>query len=349
LPASNYSRGARWLHRIALGNDILPEVSFDIERALFARHAATVLEPPVLIAGLARGGTTLLMRLLHDTGHFASLTYRDMPFVLAPNLWARISSRSQRAAEAQPRAHGDGLTVSADSPEALEEVFWRVHCRDLYLGAEALRPMTARPDVLDKFRQYVRLVALRQGKSRYLSKNNNNILRLRSLRQAFPDAVILVPFRHPRTQSESLLSAHRRFIEMQGGDPFTGDYMGWLVHHEFGGDHRPFLWTDDQAASGDYLDTAYWLRQWHTAYTALIGQARELDLKFLCYESLCRDPGRTCESLARIIGTTPQLPGGLEVRPLAEIADSSQVPPETMTLYERLTELSLTNSSTAAT
>ena len=62
------------------------ETSFDIERARFARRAREAMQgPPVFVCGLARAGTTVFMRLLHASGAFASPTYRDMPFPLAPN------------------------------------------------------------------------------------------------------------------------------------------------------------------------------------------------------------------------------------------------------------------------
>ena len=55
---------------------------------------------------------------------FETLTYRDMPFILAPLLWDKISRPLRKAGEKVERAHGDGMMVSFDSPEAFEEVVW---------------------------------------------------------------------------------------------------------------------------------------------------------------------------------------------------------------------------------
>ena len=127
----------------------------------------------------------MLMRMLHDTQAFCSLTYRDMPFVLAPNTWARLTGLSRRDVAARERAHGDGIIVDVDSPEALEEVFWGVFCGPAYIGPETLRPMEADDDVLEQFRRYVAIILKRYQADRYLSKNNNNLLRLPSLRGRF--------------------------------------------------------------------------------------------------------------------------------------------------------------------
>ena len=51
------------------------------------------------------------------------LSYADMPFVLYSNLWSKISfNKNSKYTE---RAHGDGIKVSTESPEAFEEVFWK--------------------------------------------------------------------------------------------------------------------------------------------------------------------------------------------------------------------------------
>ena len=78
----------------------------------------------VFVAGLARSGTTILLNAIYQSSQFASLTYDDMPFILAPNFWKKISPRKSHG-ELKERAHGDGVKVTTDSPEAFEEVFWK--------------------------------------------------------------------------------------------------------------------------------------------------------------------------------------------------------------------------------
>ena len=54
------------------------------------------------------------MNTLYDTGQFASLTYRDMPFVISPNLWGKISNRNDISMPAKERLHGDNIKVNID-------------------------------------------------------------------------------------------------------------------------------------------------------------------------------------------------------------------------------------------
>ncbi len=48
-------------------------------------------------------GPPFLMREIHRTGQFGSLTSADMPFVLAPNLWARLSSKGATRSQGRTR------------------------------------------------------------------------------------------------------------------------------------------------------------------------------------------------------------------------------------------------------
>lgn len=213
-----------------------------------------------------------------------------MPFVLAPNLWSRLSGRGPRSIAARERAHGDGLLVDLDSPEALEEVFWRVFCGRDYLCGDRLVPMTAAPEIREKFARYVGALLQEAPDKRYLSKNNNNVLRLPSIAAAFPQAVILVPFREPLAQAGSLFRQHRRFCSPEHDGAFTRRYMGWLGHHEFGPGHRPFDF-DGSLPQGDPTAGAdYWLQQWIAVYRFLL-KAAPPQAVFVSYERLCAETG----------------------------------------------------------
>jgi hypothetical protein len=91
LEPSDYSFGERLLHRLALGFPVISEISFDIDALLFNKKKDISFEKHVFISGLARAGTTILMRSFYETGQFRSLTYRDMPFVLMPGIWQKVS------------------------------------------------------------------------------------------------------------------------------------------------------------------------------------------------------------------------------------------------------------------
>jgi hypothetical protein len=259
------------------------------------------------------------MRRIHDSGAFRSLTYSDMPFVLAPNLWGRLRGPRQAPAAAEERAHGDGLTVTADSPESLEEVFWRVVDGPAYIGADALHPHAPDDRLIARYRAYVGAILASTGATRYLSKNNNNILRLPALARAFPGATILLPFRRPLDHAASLLRQHRRFTALHREDGFARAYMGWLVHHEFGSDHRPFATHPPVPHAPDTL--AFWLAHWVGVHRWILAQAPRGAL-FVRSESLAEDPG-SWPALARRLGIPAESTGAtpdFAVRPVQETA-----------------------------
>lgn len=280
-----YSGLDRVLHKLALGSPAVAEMTNDIEKAMYLKSAPEPGGGPVFVTGLARAGSTALMREIYSTGQFGSLTYADMPFVLAPNLWHRLSRRGQTPGLRAERAHGDGIEVDTQSPEALDEVYWRVFDGKSYIGTDGLSPHAPGGDLIDGYRDLMRLVMLRTGTRRYLSKTNNTILRLPTLAAALPDARFLVPLRDPLAHAQSLLSQHRRFLD---ADAFTRDYMTWLGHHEFGATHRPFLF--DGRPAGDPATLDYWLNVWIAAHAALDrAEAGAANVIFVPHEDLGRN------------------------------------------------------------
>lgn len=84
------------------------------------------------------------------------------------------------SADAKERAHGDGIMVSFDSPEAFEEIFWRTFCAKDYIFKDHLAPHKANEEAVDQFRIFVQQIIDSRDTSeqtRYLSKNNGNVFR----------------------------------------------------------------------------------------------------------------------------------------------------------------------------
>ena len=111
---------------------------------------------------------------------------------------------------------------------------------------------------------------------RYLSKNNNNILRLKTIKKAFPNAIIIIPFRNPIQQAISLSQQHIKFVEMNLTEPFIGQYMSWLGHFEFGPVHRPYWFGKERAYLNAKIgknDFNYWLAIWVNTYQFLLKSA----------------------------------------------------------------------------
>jgi hypothetical protein len=279
------------LHRLALGPGFVREACFDLQEAALAKKSLPDIKAPVFIAGLARSGSTMLLNTLYSTGAFRSLTYRDMPFVMMPGIWESMSRSSQTESIAKERAHGDRLSVDYDSPEAFEEVFWRTVCGDDYIGVNRVSAHAPGPAARKKYANFVRAV-LASGNaapgSRYLAKNNNNLLRLGALQKTFPDAQILVPFRDPVQHAMSLLRQHELFCDSHDKDRFGMHYMHWLGHWEFGLGHKHYSYTGADNPYGP-SDINYWLDSWLDAYNHALATAPANSL-FVSYEQLCADP-----------------------------------------------------------
>ena len=197
------------MHKFALSSQFMREVTFDSESTNISPSSKTL--DHVFITGLARAGTTILLNALYKSNIFASLSYADMPFVLAPNLWSKISFNKKNL-ELKERAHGDGIKVSTVSPEAFEEVFWKTFAAD-------------DDESVEKFRVYVGNIIHRYKKGRYLSKNNQNIKRVELISSIFNQSKILIPFREPIQHSYSLLTQHKKFIRDSKKDKFISKYI----------------------------------------------------------------------------------------------------------------------------
>ena len=307
---ARYSATERLLHRIAFASPRLQRAMAQVETDLCARQ----LEPirpgaPVFVTGLPRAGTTLVLDILYRSGAFATFTYRSMPFPLAPLLWQRLSRPFQKQAVMQERAHGDGMEVSVESPEAFEEVLWLNFLRDIYVRERRLLPLDP-GDVGGEFRAFFRqtvrkLIALEAGADkaeglRYLSKNNANISRIAAIRKIFPEATILVCFRNPVSHCRSLAGQHERFVEMHRGDAFARDYMRWIGHYDFGGNFRPIDFGRDGFERPDKTDDAFWLRYWLNAYRQF-ERAADDRVHLFCFDDLLHQPVPTLSALAETL------------------------------------------------
>ncbi len=208
---NRYSALDRLLHKLAFSTRKAQIGLADVEDIIFRdRLARHELDRPLFITALPRAGTTLLLELCVASGEFASHTYRHMPFILIPMLWNRFSEGFRRSDAPRERAHGDGMLVSVDSPEAFEETawiaFWPKHYkRDRIIPWREEEDGIFRDFLENHFKKIVALSAkegdgmadLPNSPPRYVSKNNLNIARIAWLARNFRDALFLIPFRDP--------------------------------------------------------------------------------------------------------------------------------------------------------
>lgn len=274
-------------------------------RMLAERLEAVSIEKPIYIAGLARSGTTILLELLSRHPDLASHRYRDFPPVLTPWTWNWFVERAGTTGseQANERAHGDGIDVTPESPEAFEEVIWMAFFPKLH-DHEVSAVLTGETDNDDFeafYRDHIRKLLLLRGGRRYLCKANYNVTRFRYLLKLFPDARFLLPVRDPAWHIASLMRQHERFCTEQRRDDRIRRHMSRAGHFEFGMDRRPInsgnaevtervreLWS-----KGD--DVEGWALYWSDVHGAVAAQL-EADETFrratmvVDYETLCRKP-----------------------------------------------------------
>ena len=311
---SDYNFIDRFLHKLAFSTPMLQKILSDLENDLFSSKITSVVsQNEVFVTGLPRSGTTLVLNLLYATGEFTTFTYRQMPFILAPLLWNRISRPFQQPGENKERAHGDGMKVSFDSPEAFEEVIWLAYLKKKIVRQNYLSPLS-KGEYTQEFANAIRNSAkkcilleadekLPVKSLRYLSKNNANISRIELLKEMFPSSKFLVPFRHPLSHISSLMKQHERFIEGHRQDSFSKKYMQWLGHFEFGDNFKPINfdgWLADKTIPS-VIDYDFWIQYWTAAY-AYVLKHKDERLQLVDFEALLKSGESILENIADFIG-----------------------------------------------
>ncbi len=298
---NSYSLADRVLHRLAFATRRL---QIDFAETEDRGLADIPLRPPLFVTGLPRAGTTLLLECIAGLDEFATHIYRDMPFVLVPQFWNRISRSFQTREQRTERAHGDGMLVGTDSPEAFEEMIWLAFYPKRYDG-DSIKPW-ADTAALAELKPFLanhmrKIVALRRphGNARYASKNNLNIARIGALGNAFPDASIVVPFREPIQHAASLLRQHRNFLDMHARDDFARRYMAGIGHFDFGANLKPVNFDGwlHQTEHRDPLTLNFWLAYWCATYRHILTQHGQRVI-LLSYEQFSRRPEAQLNSLA---------------------------------------------------
>ncbi len=308
---NNYSWLDKVLHKFAFKSQRVQTVLAEMEDDVFAKKLKDVdTKTPVFITALPRAGTTLLLELCYNQGEFASHNYRDMPFLLLPMFWGQFSNRfSSGSNKVQERAHGDGMEVSLESPEAFEEIVWKYFFAANYsdkhidcFSAEANKPFNK------FFRSHVKkVITLRNQpgeQRRYISKNNLNISRLAYLSKLFPEGKILIPIREPLQHAASMLRQHQNFTKMHEADDFSRDYMKDVGHYDFGANLKPVNfnhWLDQ--SKRDPMQLEFWLDYWFAAYAAL-SETKSPNIGFFCYDTFKRSPAQGLKAMANFIGVT---------------------------------------------
>ena len=261
----NYNSIQKFLHDIVFSNKLINKFLFDIEKIFYLKKLNVTHQQHIFITSLPRSGTTSLLNFLYDSNHYASLTYKNMPFVMSPH-FSKLFNRKK--IPTKERLHGDGIYFNLESPEALDEVFFSNY----------------EESIKNELENYVQLILKAEKKSNYLSKNNLNYKRINLLNTIFPNSIFLIPIREPLYHANSLLNQHLNFIKIQQKNDFVKRYMNYIGHNEFGKNHKPW---NKPIEFEDLNDLNYWLEQWYLFFKNILAKYKNNhNCIFVVYEKL---------------------------------------------------------------
>lgn len=270
MESSNYNFFEKALHRFIFSYSSLNKSFFELEKIFYDNDDNINIDNKhIFISSLPRSGTTMLLNALYSTNEFASLTYKDMPFILSPNINKLIFKKSKVIKK--QRFHNDKTFFSTNSPESFDEVFFQ-NFTDTKID-----------DFNRDYKLYISLILKSYKKKRYLSKNNNNFKRSDLIRKNLKNAIFISMLRNPTSHAKSLYNQHLNFKKLQEKDVFILEYMNFLGHNEFGLNHKSWFQSKKYT---DFNDRNYWLEQWYLFYSNII--KKDL-ISFILYEKFCED------------------------------------------------------------
>lgn len=167
--------------------------------------------------------------------------------LFTPYWWRRASANIQPQTPRE-RSHRDGMMVTSESPDALEEMIWMAffpRCHDPSV-CNLLSADNHHPDFESFYNRHIRKLLLAEGATRYAAKANYHVARLAYLIRLFPDARFIIPVRSPVGHIASLMRQQVLFSREERKHPRALAYMRRSGHFEFGLDRRPIHLGDDQ-------------------------------------------------------------------------------------------------------
>ena len=261
----NYSKTQKFLHDFVLSKKFINKSLFELEKIIYLKNIEIKNQSHIFITGLPRSGTTSLLNFIYSSNQYASLTYKNMPFVLSPHFSKLFNKKNISRKE---RLHGDRIDYDINSPEALDEIFFNND--EEFIKNELIN--------------YIQLILLSENKDKYLSKNNLNYKRIDLIHSILPHSIFLIPIREPLHHAYSLLNQHLHFSQLQQENDFIRRYMNYLGHNEFGLNHKPW---NNPINHQDLNKIDYWLEQWCLFYKNILKNYQTYNnCFFIIYEEL---------------------------------------------------------------
>ncbi|MCK4370984.1 MAG: sulfotransferase, partial [Candidatus Lokiarchaeota archaeon] len=184
------------------------------------------IDKPIYITGLARAGTTIVLEMLSKHVDVASHRYKHILMPYLPHWFSKIANQLNFYTKPFERFHKDGIIVTRESPEAIEEIFWRKFFENNHSEniSSIINGDVSNPKFEKFYRNHIRKLILNQNCSRYLTKNNYDITRLEYLLQLFPRTKFLIIIRNPVDHIASLIKQTQLFLNMEKENPILIDW-----------------------------------------------------------------------------------------------------------------------------
>ncbi|MFX0140835.1 MAG: sulfotransferase [Candidatus Hodarchaeota archaeon] len=194
------------------------------------------IDRPIYITGLARAGTTIILEMLNKHPDLASHKYHHLLLPYLPYYISWFLKKLKIYTKPFERIHMDGILVTQDSPEAVEEMFWQkffdnTHNENI---SNIMNGYVSNPKFEMFYRNHIRKLLIIQNCPRYLAKNNYNITRLEYLLRFFPSSKFLLIIRSPVNHIASLIKQTNLFMKVEREEPLLKDWLRIIGHHEFG-------------------------------------------------------------------------------------------------------------------
>ncbi|MBD3197252.1 MAG: hypothetical protein GF317_19515 [Candidatus Lokiarchaeota archaeon] len=263
------------------------------------------INKPVFITGLARSGTTIMLEMLNKHPDLVSHQYKHLVLPYLPFVTGKIVKIMNIYTKPFERIHMDGIYVTQESPEAVEEIFWQKFFRHLHDEKEnnILNQKTHNKKFESFYRLQIKKLLLEQKTKRYLAKNNYNCTRLKYILKLFPDARILIMIRNPVNQIASLMKQTNLFINLESQVPIFMDWINLMGHHEFG-QAMSLINVGNNALIREIRDfwkknpndVKAWAYYWNAIYQYLANILEEDEslrkaVKIIRYGDLCENSG----------------------------------------------------------
>jgi len=291
----------------------------DLESKLIkSKFDDKLLFQPIYITGLARSGTTLMLENLAKVSGCTSHTYRDFPMLYTPFVWNKLLTICDKITmknKALERSHQDGVNVTPESPEALEEIIWESFFNDLHNVAEIniLTKGTFNQAFNEFYKGHIQKLLIARSAQRYLAKANYNITRLDYLLDLNPSSKFIIMVRDPVMHVKSILRQDKIFSKSHSQHPKTLKFMEMSGHYEFGLNKKLINVDVDELKLikqkfNDKDDVYAWSLYWNMIYKYVISTVDNFPASnvMLCrYEDLCDNPSATIDKICNFADLSP--------------------------------------------